>query len=339
VLVVSDLLRAGVVLAIPWAYSLTGHTGTTFVLVFLLFTCNVFFLPAKSAITPEIVRPDQLLAANSLLAVAGIVATALGAVVGGWIVDHWGWGLALTIDAVTYFVSVITLALIVYRPESHRVTEPERTGRGYLREVVEGWKLVRGTPAVTLALITLAAVWLGGGFLHVAGNQHIQRAAKDLAGMERVGLLLAAVGLGSALSTWWINTRGRHIPRHVLLGTSLVLVGGALVIFAVTTRFAVFAISAFLVGVFAAPAFFVCETLLQEGVDLQRRARVFSARDFLMRLTFLAAVTLAATLAGAFNTQIALIACAGLIAAAGAASFAHGRANLVSGAAPPRPEG
>ena len=158
----------------------------------------------------------------------------------------------------------------------------------------------------------------------MAGNPHIQRAA-NAPGMERVGLLLASLGLGSGISTWWINTRGRAIPRHALLGTSLVLVGGALVIFAVTTRFAYFALSAFLVGVFAAPAFFVCETLLQEGTDVQQRGRVFSARDFLMRLTFLVAVTLAATLAGAFGTKLAILVCAGLIAVAGAASFAHGR--------------
>src|SRR6185436_15409064 len=52
VLVISDLLRSIAVLAIPYAYDATHGTWTTFVLVFVLFTCNVFFLPAKSAITP-----------------------------------------------------------------------------------------------------------------------------------------------------------------------------------------------------------------------------------------------------------------------------------------------
>src|SRR5262245_8395591 len=85
VLVVSDLLRSLAVLAIPWAYDLTGNVWTMFALVLVLFTCNVFFLPAKSAITPAIVPSSQLLAANSLLAVAGIAATVVGAVGGGWL--------------------------------------------------------------------------------------------------------------------------------------------------------------------------------------------------------------------------------------------------------------
>jgi MFS family permease len=90
VLIVSDLLRSVLVVLIPLSYFSTQHTLPMYALVFGLFTCNVFFLPAKSALTPEIVHPSQLLAANAWLAGAGIAATAVGALVGGWVVDHPG---------------------------------------------------------------------------------------------------------------------------------------------------------------------------------------------------------------------------------------------------------
>jgi MFS family permease len=321
VLVVSDLLRAVVVLGVPWLYAITGHTGTTFGLVFLLFTCNVFFLPAKSAITPEIVPPGQLLAANSLLAAAGIAATAIGALIGGWVVDHWGWRIAMQIDAATYLVSVFTLALVVYRPGAHVVASVERTGRGYLREVADGWALVKSNSAVGLGLFSLGVVWLGGGFLHVAGNSHIQRAA-SIPGMERVGVLLAALGVGAAISTWWVTAHGRSLPRGAVMGFGFALGALALVAFAVTSRFAVFSIAAFLVGLFVAPSFVLTETLLQEGTEAHQRARVFSARDFLMRLTFLVSITLAAALARAFGTRTTLLACSGVMLIAGIAAIA-----------------
>src|SRR5258705_976753 len=60
VLIVSDTLRAAVVLSIPWLYSMIHGVAPVFAMAFVLFTCNLFFLPAKSAITPEIVAPDQL---------------------------------------------------------------------------------------------------------------------------------------------------------------------------------------------------------------------------------------------------------------------------------------
>jgi MFS family permease len=90
VMVVSDLLRAGLVALIPVAYAATHLMAPVFALVFLLFLCNVFFLPAKSALTPEIVPESQLIGANALLSGAGIAATAVGALAGGWVVDHMG---------------------------------------------------------------------------------------------------------------------------------------------------------------------------------------------------------------------------------------------------------
>jgi len=325
VLIVSDLLRALIVVLIPLLYRVGHHLSPMFALVFALFTCNVFFLPAKSAITPEIVPPGQLLAANALLALAGVVSTGIGAPVGGWVIDHWGWNVALVINGFTYLVSVVSLWLIRYRAHAPApASGPERTAARYLHEVGEGWRLVQRSPVVVLALTALAAVWVGGGFLHVAGNQHIQQTA-SVPGMERVGVLLLVLGIGTAISTWWVNTRGRAVPRPVLLGVGLLIVGLGLVAFAVSRRFAVFAGAAFVIGVAAAPAFVLTETLLQEGTEARQRGRVFSARDFLMRLVFLVGVTLAGVTTRAFGTRSALLLCAALVGLAGAAALAFGR--------------
>src|ERR1041385_4415327 len=59
VLIVSDLARALCVLAIPFIYHATHLATPVWTLMFLVFTCNVFFLPAKSAMTPEIVPHEQ----------------------------------------------------------------------------------------------------------------------------------------------------------------------------------------------------------------------------------------------------------------------------------------
>lgn len=326
VLIVSDLLRSVLVALIPVLYSTTHNTAWMYALVFGLFTCNVFFLPAKSAITPEIVPSDQLLLANAWLAAAGIVATAVGALVGGWVVDHMGWGPALWINSVTYLVSVIALAIIVYRPHAHELL-PTLTGPAYLAQVREGWTLVRRNPGVQLALIALAAVWVAGGFLHVAGNQHIQLSAQK-PGMERVGVLLAILGLGSGASTWWINVRGRHVPRGAVLGFGLLVSGASLVALAVSSRFAVFAAAAFFTGLGAAPAFTLTETMLQEHTEARTRGRIFSARDFLMRLVFMIGVSLAGGITPSFGTRAALLTCAGFVGLAGVASLWWGAKKI-----------
>lgn len=322
-MLISDVLRGLLVLAIPILYQATHHIGTTFGVVFLLFTCNVFFLPAKSALTPDIVPASQLLAANTLLSVAGIAATAIGALVGGWVVDHWGWRTALWVDALSYLVSVVSIAIIRYRHTGdHHL--PAVTVGGYFREIGEGLSVVRRSAAVGLGLTALGAVWIAGGFLHVAGNQHIQRAA-SIPGMERIGVLMAMVGLGAGLGTAWVNGPGRRVPRPQLLGIGLFLAGGWLIAFAVSTRFAVYAIVAFLVGFCIAPAFVLSETLLQEGTDARTRGRVFSMRDFAMRLGFQLAIWLAALLTPLFGTGPTMLVAAGILSCAGLLTLLWGR--------------
>jgi MFS family permease len=322
VLIVSDILRALLVLTIPPIYAMTHHAAPVWSLVFVLFTCNVFFLPAKSAMTPELVAKEQLLSANTLLALAGIIGTVAGFAMGGWVVDHWGWPIALTMDGITYGMSVVSLSLIRYRSRPRPASEV--TVGGYWQEIVEGLRVVRASPAVGLGLTALGAVWLGGGFVQVAGIQHIQKVA-SIPGAERIAGLGGALGLGAALSTWWVNTRGRRLPRPLVLGVGMVLAGVWLVCLAVSRRYAVFAIASFLIGACVAPAFVLTETLVQEGTDLHQRGRVFSLRDFAMRLLLLVSLAIATLFTPLFGTDATLIVAAVGIAAAGVLSIAWGR--------------
>ncbi len=332
-LVASDVLRALIVLCIPMLFALTRSTDVVFALIFLLFTVNVVFLPAKSAMVPEIVRRDQLLLANSLLAGAGILATAIGALAGGYIIDRWGWPLAMRLDAASYLISVIGLSLVTYRASEHHGSLQPVTVSGYLREVGTGWALVRLNRTVGIGLLALAAVWFAGGVMHVAGNQHIQSMASQ-PGMTRLGALLFAIGVGSGIGAWWINTRGKRLPRAQLLGAGLALAGMTLVAFALSSLFAVFVACALLLGLFAAPALVLTETVLQEGTELAHRARVFSVRDFLMRLTLLISVSGAAWMVTLTDPRATMLACAAGMVALGAGIVVAARRDANQGSDP-----
>jgi len=332
VLLVSDALRALLVFSMPILFEMTHSTDVIFGVVFLLFTVNVIFLPAKSALLPEVVRGEQLLAANSLLAGAGIVATAIGALAGGYIIDRYGWAFAMRLDAASYLISVVGLAMVAYRAGDHHARLERVTVRRYVAEVGAGWGMVRHSRSVGAAFVALAAVWFAGGVLHVAGNQHIQAMA-SAPGMSRLGALLFAIGVGSGIGAWWINTRGKRLPRAYVLGVGLALAGCTLAVFAMSRLFAVFVGAAVLLGLFAAPALVLTETALQEGTDLAHRARVFSLRDFAMRLTLLVSVSIAAWLVELTDTRTTLLACAVALLALGGctAGLGRGAVRLESG--------
>jgi MFS family permease len=183
-------------------------------------------------------------------------------------------------------------------------------------QVREGWRTIRTNPRVGLALTTLAAVWFAGGFLHVAGKLHLQRAA-NVPGVGRLGVLMAVLGAGSALSAWWLNSAGRDLPRPRVLAGGLVLAGAGLLMFGATTLFAVFAAAALLMGIAAAPALMVTETLLQEATEPGVRGRVFGTRDFLMRSVLLVSVSLAGWVTRELGPQPALLLAGAIVLAAG----------------------
>jgi MFS family permease len=336
--VLSDALRGAVILLVPVVYRLGGGLALVYSLLFLLFTCGVVFLPAKSALTPELVPRSQWLAANTWLTVCGIIAAGVGSLGGGWLVDHWGWALALDLNGATYLASASAMTLIRYRPGARPPACRATGARDQLLQLREGWTTVRRTPTVGLALAALGVAWWCGGFLHVAGNLHVQRVA-SAPGTERIAVLMTMAGLGGGLGAWWINTHHGPGPRPRQIAAAVVVAGAGLTLFALSTRFVMLAVAALLMGLAAGPVLLVGETLLQEAVPHGLRGRVFGMRDFAMRLVLLASVAGAGWCTPALGTRRALLLCGGLAVAAGLLML--GRARRAKAGARPflRPAG
>jgi KDO2-lipid IV(A) lauroyltransferase len=111
-MIASDLLRAGLVAAIPL---FAGSMAPVYVVVFLVFTINRFYLSAKSAAIPQLVDGSRLLAANSLLNVAAMATIMLGPWGGGLLVDRFGYTVGFLADSGTYVISAVLAAFITLR--------------------------------------------------------------------------------------------------------------------------------------------------------------------------------------------------------------------------------
>jgi len=116
VMIVSDLLRAGVVLLIPIAA--VTDLVLVYPLVFLVTTISIFFRPAKVAILPRIVSDDDLIPANSALWIAETFADIGGFALAGLFVALLGSQLPLAfwVDAMTYIASAVLIASIAVAP-------------------------------------------------------------------------------------------------------------------------------------------------------------------------------------------------------------------------------
>ena len=142
VLVVSDLLRAAVVLLIPIA--IVTNILFVYPLVFALTSISIFFRPARVAILPQIVRPDELLTANSALWVGETLADVIGYPLAGLFVVALGSALpiAFWLDAATYAASAVLLSTLVVRPVDHPSEALDADAAAVLAEI----RASRSTP-------------------------------------------------------------------------------------------------------------------------------------------------------------------------------------------------
>lgn len=319
VLVWTDLARALVIALIPLAYHATGSTAPVFALLALAFTLNCFFLPARSALPPHLVPPAGLKAANALLVLGGVGATLVGTALGGPLVDRFGPMPALWLDALTYVVSALALATLLFHGVEARASGEDRadvprTGIGAalaraLSDTRTGWAMLGQNAAARVPVIASVATWVAGGVLHVAGTAHVMRGSTRVGGL---GILIGALAVGAALGSAFALAR-REASHGRALALSLAGAGLGLIGFALAGNAWAMALAAAWTGFFAAPVFFVSETAIQEAVPPGARARLFSARDFLARGSFLVTTALAAPLVARWGTAAPIALAGGLM--------------------------
>ena len=277
VLVVSDFIRGLIVLLmIPAA--IHGGLPAAFALVFALYLANSFFLPARSAILPDLVLDHELVEANSLATLAGVSATIAGAALGGMLVERAGWRWGLMIDGATYFVSVGFLASLRPRPRERPVRSGTWTGayRDLGRDMKEGARLTLRNGAILGPIMALVFLWVAGGALHVAGTVLLkQRVSAFLSG---TGGVLSAVGFGMVAGTLLTAWRGSRTTPRALTAAGLTGTGVALALFTRAVSLAALMGVAFIAGIFVAILLVTTESAVQAAVSAEARGRVFALR-------------------------------------------------------------
>ncbi len=322
VLVVSDLIRGCLVLLIVPA-AVHGGLPAALAVVFLLYLANSFFLPARSAILPDVVDSHELVEANSLATLAGVTATIAGAALGGILVERAGWRWGFGIDALTYFVSAGFLAAMTPREHERRPRPEKWSGiyRALARDVSEGARLTLGNRGVFGPILALVLLWVAGGALHVAGTVLLSRRMSGF--VSGTGGLLSALGFGMVAGTLLTAWLGRRLPARLLIAVGLAGTGVMLVLFSRAGSFPELLGVAFAAGIFVALLLVTTESAVQGAVGPAARGRVFALRDFSTRVAVLAAAgVLGVALGGGWLTPEWTVAGAGvLLVAAGIAGL------------------
>lgn len=288
VMIVSDLLRAGLVLLIPIAA--VTNLALAYPLVFLVTTVSIFFRPAKGAILPRIVASEDLVPANSALWVGETFADIGGYVIAGLFVALLAdqLPLAFWVDSVTYVASAVLIASIAVAPAGRAVAAKVEQGargvRGALTgladELRQGWRFLRGdTVLMANTLQATAGQFMLGIFLAltpVYAAEAIDRGG--LTDREAYAFIEGAIGAGNLVGGFLIGLVGARLSLGKMVIVGYVATGAAVAVFAVVGNLPLALGLAFGTGVGNLAFVIPSQTLFQRRTPPELMGRVLGLR-------------------------------------------------------------
>ncbi|MBL6704104.1 MAG: MFS transporter [Pseudomonadales bacterium] len=304
-------------------HSLIGLVGATMTLLGLfdrftllllataLGSASAIHSPMRLALVPLLVPRAALPSAIGLTAMSFNIARILGPALSAALIARWGVSWAW-IAAVGFFV----LSGVILASLQGVGSRPPRLNKSVNREFIDGLNYVRGSPAVTLILIsTIVNGLLGRSFIEllpaVSGRLL-------LGGAGELAWLTAAAGVGAVLGGLVMSRQSAHISSlYRLIVTALFV---AALLLATLTWIRELATLALMVGLLSFTTTIAgtgCQALMQLVIDAQYHGRVMS----LWSMTMMASPAMGAATNGAvaewagFVTTFAVVSIAGVLAA------------------------
>lgn len=228
VMVWVDIARTALVLLVPLLYTF-GELSLErlYAAVFLLAVVSTIFGPALSSAVPQLVRRDQLTAANALLQTTTNTGLLIGPLFSGIGIALIGSQNVLYVDAATFFVSALCLMGVRLRPIE--ASAADEIGRGtWTQELIAGVRFVCLEQTVLVLMVTAALYSLAASafafMLPVFAEQNLSVGALEL------GALWSALGAGMLATSTWLASlaQGDLQGRFTLISRSMVVGGLAM---------------------------------------------------------------------------------------------------------------
>jgi MFS family permease len=318
----ADLARAVLTLSFLYIWFVAHSLPLVIVAVFVMGALNGLFIPARQAALPQIVSNEQLVPANALISLIGVIANFVGLPLASLVVSIFGARSSFLLNALGFLVS----AWCIYHIRGD--LRPTRANVKPGMEVstwggaLEGWRVLRGRPELgALVIVNSAFAFVGALFVITILQQIVSTV--DLTSLRVVvghacafiarftpkppvvevkllafGLLMAAIGVGLGIGVGICGGARRLSRSKALPYVGLFLLGLSLVGFSHLRAYLPALLGAGFMGVLSSFILIPIEARLQNDVDDARRGRVFALRNLCTTTSFLAglAVNLDGTL-------------------------------------------
>ena len=226
-MIAADALRAAALLSIPLVAAIGALTLLQlYAVAAIVGVGTVVFDIAYLAYVPSLTGRADLLEANTKLEVSHSGSYLTGPALAGGLIQLVGAAQAILADALSFLVSVATIALIRQTEPSPRFEGHPRLG--VLAEIRDGLRLVFGNRILRSMALLLTAGAVG---FHLAEPAFFLFAYRNL-GLSpgALGLVFAAGGVGALIGAFMVGTVTRFFGLGVTLAITTAGVGAGFLI-------------------------------------------------------------------------------------------------------------
>lgn len=303
------LIQALLIFITPFVIVLTKSVVPIWILVVLFFSLDLFNNTSKNSVLPDLVPYNQIVSANALMITMARVATFVGMVGGGYLINWVGWQAGFFIDASTHLIA----GLLVLGMGARHMFEPVRpvdfslsremkkSFNTFVNDLKELGRLLLRDRMVILVMTSVIVLPFVSAVAYTVLIYLVQQ--EFGMGTPGVGLLGGIIGVGMLGGALLIGYFGRHVSRGLILIYSIAFIA---VFFLVGPHFLspVFLyVIAFVIGIVYSFIGIAQDTILQEEVAKGIRGRIFATKEFITNVTFViwaVGVGLVSTVLGPF---------------------------------------
>jgi MFS family permease len=307
VLVVSDVVRTGVMAVLALAVAFDAPVLSIGLLALLTTAAGTAYLPATLALIPDVVDEDDLASANSVASFIQCVSIVIGPAIGGLLLAVAAPVWSFVANAITFGLGAL-LSLRIRtrsRPEPRLVETDGAPAPSFSSELAAGARVVADTPVVRV----LTSLAVGASFIYgvqtvvlvILAGERVGSSAAD------VGYLYGALGLGGLVGAP-IASRLAHHPRlggiaFGALGLTALTIAALIPVEVAAVAFAL----VFLAGMGQVVVDVISVTLLQRNLERDVVGRVFGVFDALTVGAMILGSLIVAPLRNAFGYSGMLI--------------------------------
>jgi MFS family permease len=267
-----DVSRAVLTFLLVWA-----HTPLVIYAVnFAVAGAAMLYMPARSAVVPDLVKRKQLLDANAIDGSLGTLAKIVGPLLGGLIVDRFSLEAAFLFSGTLYLLAALSVLVARIPPPS--ILRGEATLRAVVEEFVEGVRYARVNPVV-FTLITIYLVLLTGGGLGLSLDVVFAEqvlAGETLSTATAFSYMMSAMSAGMFAGSLLVRYLGRLYPKKRLLLVALGMISVDGLGLALVRSLPLTLGAKFGTGLGRGLSMSLWPTLLQENVEEDKIGRSFS---------------------------------------------------------------